>query len=151
VLLKPSVSKVVVLAHGTGAALLAQTLDALFVDLGAELMGKIEIYTFGSAAKYMSNPCSVVEKRKSDSARGVPTNGAMDCPPNVDRIEKRRRAIPVCSSGSSPLIITTSQRINLRISTLNITPFQPISSQLQEFCTTPSKSSIIITADVSSF
>jgi hypothetical protein len=54
-LLPPSTRKVLVVAHGTGASILSSVLSKLHNDLPIDLLSKLEIFTFGSAATYLSN------------------------------------------------------------------------------------------------
>ncbi|PMD52551.1 uncharacterized protein K444DRAFT_706143 [Hyaloscypha bicolor E] len=54
-LLPPSTRKVLVIAHGTGASILSSVLSKLHNDLPIDILSKLEIFTFGSAATYLSN------------------------------------------------------------------------------------------------
>lgn len=51
-----SVRKVVVLSHSTGAIHVSIALDRLHATLPIEVLSKLEIYTFGSAASHLNNP-----------------------------------------------------------------------------------------------
>src|ERR1700688_193651 len=53
-LLPPSTRKVLVIAHGTGASILSSVLSKLHNDLPVDILSKLEIFTFGSAATYLS-------------------------------------------------------------------------------------------------
>lgn len=63
--------KVVLLAHGTGGTIVSVVLDRLLADLPAskECLGKLEIYTFGCAASWMSNPNKNLGSIRDDSSR----------------------------------------------------------------------------------
>jgi hypothetical protein len=54
-LLNPSTRKVVIMLHRTGAAVLSSVLSKVHDDLPIDLLSKLEIYTFGSVATYLSN------------------------------------------------------------------------------------------------
>ena len=59
-LVDPTVTKVVLIAHSQGGIIVSQTIDDLISQLPAETMSKLEIYTFGSAASHFSNPSLTV-------------------------------------------------------------------------------------------
>jgi hypothetical protein len=97
-LISPSCRKVIVIAHGTGATILSHTMDKMHADLPMELMARMEIYTFGSAAKHMSNPRMVYERptEKYTRADGSMTNPAKVSPAMQRmRMEETERVIPV--------------------------------------------------------
>lgn len=95
-LMCPTTRKVMVMAHGTGATILSHTLDRLHSDLPMELLSKMEIYTFGSAAKHMSNPCLVYERPMDKYTRTENTGSpSKDSPPQSMRMEEMERVIPV--------------------------------------------------------
>lgn len=100
-LMSPSCRKVIVLAHGTGAAILSHTLDKLHADLPMECMSKMEIYTFGSAARHMSNPCMMYEKgmRSENNMNNSNKNNNSQM---MMRMEETERVIPV--SPRSPFL-----------------------------------------------
>jgi len=52
----PSVTKVVLIGHSQGGIIISLALDQLFSELSTEMMSKLEVYTFGSAASHFSNP-----------------------------------------------------------------------------------------------
>ncbi|KAL8678644.1 MAG: hypothetical protein Q9224_007100, partial [Gallowayella concinna] len=52
------VEKVVLVAHSQGGIIASMAVDALVTELSGNEMGKLEIYTFGSAASHFHNPPS---------------------------------------------------------------------------------------------
>lgn len=52
----PKVKKVVMIAHSQGCIMASQILDQLYVDLPADAVAKLEVYTFGNAASHFNNP-----------------------------------------------------------------------------------------------
>lgn len=52
-----SVRKVVLISHSTGALHVSIALDQLHASLPVGALSKLEIYTFGSGAAHLSNPC----------------------------------------------------------------------------------------------
>lgn len=48
--------KVVVIAHSQGALILSLVLDMLYADLADEVVGRLEVFTFGCAANHFNNP-----------------------------------------------------------------------------------------------
>lgn len=98
-LLSHHCKKVVVIAHGTGAAVLSQILDRLLCDMPMDTMSKLEIYTFGSAARHMSNPCLQME-RMMDFNRIMGRDATSKGLSMMTRMEEYERAIPVCSHDS---------------------------------------------------
>ncbi|KAL8700840.1 MAG: hypothetical protein Q9201_005233 [Fulgogasparrea decipioides] len=52
----PEAKKVVLIAHSQGGIIASMLLDHLFPELPGELISKLEIYTFGSAASHFHNP-----------------------------------------------------------------------------------------------
>ena len=64
-LVDPLVNKVVLIGHSQGGIIISLVLDQLYTELPAELMAKLEIYTFGSAASRFSNPLLALSS-KSD-------------------------------------------------------------------------------------
>ena len=56
ILIDPTVTKVVLIAHSQGGILISQAIDDLLSELPAQTMSKMEVYTFGSAASHFSNP-----------------------------------------------------------------------------------------------
>lgn len=51
-----SLRKVVLVCHSQGAIISSMVLDLLYVDLPAQVVSKLEVYTFGSAASHFNNP-----------------------------------------------------------------------------------------------
>ncbi|TAQ87807.1 hypothetical protein B7494_g3873 [Chlorociboria aeruginascens] len=87
-LLNPSIRKVVVLAHGTGASILSCTLDRLHANLPPSYIDKIEIYTFGSAASHLNNPqLDNVAERIAKKDGIAPLNRMEDCERVIPHIE----------------------------------------------------------------
>ncbi|KAF2663374.1 hypothetical protein BT63DRAFT_484437 [Microthyrium microscopicum] len=58
----PDVKKVILVAHSQGCIMASQILDQLYVDLPAEAVGKLEVYTFGNAASHFNNPLRKLSK-----------------------------------------------------------------------------------------
>ncbi|WVQ82730.1 hypothetical protein IAT38_004862 [Cryptococcus sp. DSM 104549] len=52
----PTVTKIVLMAHSQGGIILSTWVDRLLADFPAATLSKVEIYTFASAAKHFSNP-----------------------------------------------------------------------------------------------
>ncbi|KAI9668760.1 MAG: hypothetical protein M1831_000829 [Alyxoria varia] len=63
-----SIKKIVVIAHSQGGILVSLILERLYTMLPAHLFGKLEIYTFGSAASHFHNPLISQTKSKSEPA-----------------------------------------------------------------------------------
>lgn len=96
-MLSPSCQKVIIMAHGTGAAMLSQVMDRMLCDMPMDMMAKMEIYTFGSAARHMSNPAMRME-RLMDMNRLMGRDASK--PPGMtmmNRMEECERVIPVCA------------------------------------------------------
>lgn len=91
-LISPSCRRVIVLAHGAGATTVSYVMDKLHADLPMDCMTKMEIYTFGSAAKHMSNPC--VMSDTSMRVHGSMGNMNSSCQSTMRR-EETERVIPV--------------------------------------------------------
>lgn len=98
-LMSPSCRKVIVMAHGSGATILSHTMDRLHADILMECMSKMEIYTFGAAAKHMSNPCMMTEKGVRADANMAKSNKNMNSE-TMMRMEETERVIPVCPLNS---------------------------------------------------
>jgi hypothetical protein len=132
-IMSPTCTKVIVLAHGTGAAILSDVLDRMHCDMPMEMMSKMEVYTFGSAARHLSNPC-ILDERQNTS---LPTkNGITD----MLRNEECERVIPVCLFAPAIYLELTP------FSGLNTMLWPMTSSPELESCTTPSMSSTTVSA-----
>ncbi|KAL9009368.1 MAG: hypothetical protein Q9173_005593 [Seirophora scorigena] len=55
-LVDDEVKKVMLVAHSQGGIIVSMAVDHLLAELSGEMMGKLEIYTFGSAAAQFNNP-----------------------------------------------------------------------------------------------
>jgi len=76
-LLNPSMRKVILICHGTGAIPMSEALDRLHADLPMAVMSKCEIYTFGSAARHMNNPLLMLDEMcRREAAMPVPAGTA---------------------------------------------------------------------------
>ncbi|KAL8861605.1 MAG: hypothetical protein Q9178_002130 [Gyalolechia marmorata] len=65
-LVDEEVKKVVLVAHSQGGIIASMIVDALFMELSGSQMGKLEIYTFGSAASHFHNsPASSLDASSS--------------------------------------------------------------------------------------
>jgi len=62
--------KVVLIAHSQGGIEGSSILDWLFSDLSHDLMSKLEIFTFGNAARRFNNPLLAVSNGLVDESRG---------------------------------------------------------------------------------
>jgi hypothetical protein len=91
-MLSQSCGKVIIIAHGTGAAILSEVMDRLHCDMPLDTMSKIEIYTFGSAARHMSNPCMIMN-RPFDMSK-ISRDSKRDSIQTM-RLEENERVIPV--------------------------------------------------------
>jgi hypothetical protein len=61
-----SVRKVVLIGHSTGGLHISIALDQLHDSLPVEVLHKLEIYTFGSAASHLSNPCLRIDNQQNN-------------------------------------------------------------------------------------
>ncbi|KAL4910015.1 hypothetical protein BDW74DRAFT_165276 [Aspergillus multicolor] len=52
----PDTTKVVLIAHSQGGIIAGAIIDWLYGELGDEVMGKLEVYTFASAGRILRNP-----------------------------------------------------------------------------------------------
>ncbi|RDW71720.1 hypothetical protein BP5796_07754 [Coleophoma crateriformis] len=103
-LLSPTMRKVIVLGHGTGAHLISLALDKLHADLPIDVLAKLEIYTFGSGATHLSNPPFVLEGSTSANGLGTITraDGSIISPVKATlasrgyRTEDTERVLPHC-------------------------------------------------------
>jgi len=99
-LLDTSVRKVIVLGHGAGAAILSSVLDDLHADLPTDILSKLEIYTFGSAASHLSNPCSSLDSPMNQNGSFTRADGTIVSPVKATlasrgyRTEDTERVIP---------------------------------------------------------
>ena len=93
----PSCQKIIIIAHGTGAAMLSQVMDRMLCDMPIDMMSKMEIYTFGSAARHMSNPCMQMERMMDMNRMMGRDSGTKSGMPMMDRMEECERVIPVRS------------------------------------------------------
>ncbi|KAI4217385.1 MAG: hypothetical protein LQ349_009061 [Xanthoria aureola] len=65
-LMDKRVEKLVLVAHSQGGIIASMVVDAMLTELPAHMMGKLEIYTFGSAASHFHDPpASSVEAKSS--------------------------------------------------------------------------------------
>lgn len=72
---KPNIKKVIFISHSQGGLEASLILDWLLADMPEELLGKLEIYTFGNAANHFNNPERKVFKSPA-SAGGSQATGA---------------------------------------------------------------------------
>lgn len=74
--LDSSIEKIVLMSHGTGGIIISIVLDRLLADLpaGKDCLGKIEIYTFGNATGWMSNPNQTLRNPLNANGHAI-TNG----------------------------------------------------------------------------
>ncbi|TID22450.1 hypothetical protein E6O75_ATG11244 [Venturia nashicola] len=71
---EPDIKKVVVIAHSQGGIMAAQILDQLYVDLPADAIAKVEVYTFGNAASHFNNPLRNISTSPSSiDSQGMPS------------------------------------------------------------------------------
>lgn len=127
-LLDQTKRKVVLIAHSQGGIEAGAILDWLLDDLPSDIIGKLEIYTFGSAANHFNNPCRTSQCSKKDDRRGVVghiehyTNsgefvsrfgilGFVQLPPGTSIKEEERKRNPKSStwpsSSSNPSLSNT--------------------------------------------
>jgi len=103
-LLDSSVRKCILLAHGTGCSILSMALDRLHADLPIDIMMKMEVYTFGSAASHISNPCLTLGSPMNPNPPFTRADGSIVTPMKVNsaknggRTEDTERVIPVSLS-----------------------------------------------------
>lgn len=55
-LLDDSLAKVVLMGHSQGGIIVSNVVDQLLSDVGRDVLDKLEIYTFASAANHQNNP-----------------------------------------------------------------------------------------------
>lgn len=79
-LLDSSVGRVVVLAHNTGAAALAQATAHLYADVPADRLAKLEIYTFGAAASEFVIPTGESSNNNRGSSSSASSKDASSPP-----------------------------------------------------------------------
>lgn len=99
-MMNPMCNKVVMMAHGSGAAILSQVLDEMLCEMPQEMMAKLEIYTFGSAAHHLNNPC-MLEEREGMMGNMMPGMGMNKSGNGVDMMmgkDEMPRVIPVSRS-----------------------------------------------------
>lgn len=76
-------------------------IDRLHADLPIDVMGKMEIYTFGSAASHLSNPCLTLNSPMNPNPSFTRADGSLVSPVKAtmaikgQRIEDTERVIPV--------------------------------------------------------
>ncbi|MCJ1310765.1 hypothetical protein MMC25_004432 [Agyrium rufum] len=118
----PSVKKVVLIAHSQGGIIASMVLDQLYTELPIETIGKMEIYTFGSAASHFSNPLltlpsprasfASVNRKSSSSSETVTSSPPRRQLSLVDSASDSPLPSPTASPRpqSTPLSATTSAR-----------------------------------------
>jgi len=105
--LNNSIRKVILVGHSTGALHISLALDTLHADLPHSSLSKLEIYTFGSFATHLSNPCLKVETLQDAFSPSLATqanltrpDGSLFSPVKATlaslghRVEDRERVIP---------------------------------------------------------
>ncbi|KAL8801988.1 MAG: hypothetical protein Q9182_004117 [Xanthomendoza sp. 2 TL-2023] len=73
-LVDEEVKKVVLVAHSQGGIIASMAVDALVAELPGNIMGKLEIYTFGSAASHFHNPPSASTTDTKSPTSGLQSN-----------------------------------------------------------------------------
>ncbi|KAL8810889.1 MAG: hypothetical protein Q9200_002237 [Gallowayella weberi] len=73
-LVDEEVKKLVLVAHSQGGIIASMAVDALVTELPANVIGKLEIYTFGSAASHFHNPPSASTSDITSHASGLQSN-----------------------------------------------------------------------------
>jgi hypothetical protein len=95
-----SVRKVVLIGHSTGCSHISIALDQLHASLPIDVLSKLEIYTFGSVAAHLSNPCLAVENPGAGTFNYTRPDGSIASPVKATlaslghRIEDHERVIP---------------------------------------------------------
>ena len=106
-LLDSSIRKVIAESHGTGCSIMSTAIDRLQADLPIDVIGKMEIYTFGSAATHLSNPCMALNSPTNPNPSFTHADGSLISPVKAAMATKDQRlgntelVIPVRSSQSS--------------------------------------------------
>ncbi|KAL8784899.1 MAG: hypothetical protein Q9213_003712 [Squamulea squamosa] len=72
-LVDDEVKRVVLVAHSQGGIIASMVVDELFMELSGNMMGKMEIYTFGSAASHFHNPPTSSANTASSTFSTQPT------------------------------------------------------------------------------
>jgi hypothetical protein len=67
-----STKKVVLILHSQGGIEGSSILDWLLADLSTDIMAKLEIFTFGNAARHFNNPLLVDPPNNPDQSKGGP-------------------------------------------------------------------------------
>lgn len=95
-----SVRKVVLIGHSTGTLHISIALDQLHASLPIEVLSKLEIYTFGSAAAHLSNPCLGIDHPGARTFNYTRPDGSIASPVKATlaslghRVEDHERVIP---------------------------------------------------------
>ncbi|KAL8669836.1 MAG: hypothetical protein Q9168_005588 [Polycauliona sp. 1 TL-2023] len=77
-LLDKEVERLVMVGHSQGGIIVSMVVDAMLTELPADVIGKLEIYTFGSAASHFHNPAkSSLEPTSSSSPSSSSTQTAI--------------------------------------------------------------------------
>ncbi|KAL8677803.1 MAG: hypothetical protein Q9186_005810 [Xanthomendoza sp. 1 TL-2023] len=85
------VEKVVLVAHSQGGIIASMAVDALVTELSGNAMGKLEIYTFGSAASHFHNPPSA---STTDTTSSSSTNLQGDIIPHIEHYANEYDMVP---------------------------------------------------------
>lgn len=114
ILHNPSKSKVIFILHSQGGIEGGLVLDWLLQELPQDLLGKLEVYTFGSAANHFNNPhrhavSQTLAQLNPWSAMGtIMTETIYESPVSSPRESKNRISVQVpTSSKKSPSISST--------------------------------------------
>ncbi len=92
--------KVILIGHSTGALHISIALDQLHANLPVEVLSKLEIYTFGSAAAHLSNPCLTIDNPGAVTFNYTRPDGSIASPVKATlaslghRVEDHERVIP---------------------------------------------------------
>ncbi|KAI4119253.1 MAG: hypothetical protein LQ338_007304 [Usnochroma carphineum] len=88
-LVDDSVKKVVLIGHSQGGIIVSMVVDYLLQELSGEMMGKLEIYTFGSAASHFHNP-----PKTSTAFLPGTTARSSPCIPHIEHYANEHDMVP---------------------------------------------------------
>ncbi|KAL4992318.1 hypothetical protein BDW68DRAFT_184381 [Aspergillus falconensis] len=98
--------KVVLIAHSQGGIIASAILDWLIAELGDEELGKLEVYTFGSAGRVLRNPLR--RRNEGGDEREKRTLGYVEHYANTGDLVSRLGVLQFTSGSSSPSRLNTN-------------------------------------------
>ncbi|KAL5051420.1 hypothetical protein BDW71DRAFT_202602 [Aspergillus fruticulosus] len=98
--------KVVLIAHSQGGIIASAIIDWLIAELGDEELGKLEVYTFGSAGRVLRNPLR--RRNEGGDEREKRTLGYVEHYANTGDLVSRLGVLQFMSGSSSPSRLNTN-------------------------------------------